>query len=105
MFARGRRPRQYILGPTDSRAPTRRRVHGLSVAQQDLLKAAQDNRCAICLRRSNRLQVDHDHRIDGGRYGTPASIRGYLCPRCNSALGWIGDANVDRLVDYLTRRR
>jgi hypothetical protein len=102
--ARRPRPRQRVLGPSDSRAPIRHRVHGLSVAQQDLLKAAQDHRCAICLRRSTRLQVDHDHRIDPGRYGTRASFRGYLCPRCNAALGWIGDENVPRLVDYLTRR-
>lgn len=99
-----RRPRQVVLGPTDSRAPLRRKAHGLSVVQQDALKAAQDYRCAICGHRSANLQIDHDHRIDPGRYGTIASFRGYLCPRCNSALGWLGDHNIPALIAYLTRR-
>lgn len=47
----------------------------------------QDGKCAICgqseqeLRR--KLVLDHDHKT--------GKIRGLLCPRCNSMLGFAGD--------------
>ena len=96
--------RQRPLGPDDPRHPIRRRVHGLSVAEQNAMVIAQGGRCAICLRAGVPLQLDHDHRIDPGRYGSRRSARGYLCGRCNSGLGWIGDENIDRLIRYLTAR-
>lgn len=99
------RPRQRVLGPDDSRAPIRRRQHGLTPAEVDALKAHQDYRCAICLRPDDRLQVDHDHRCHPGRYGCRRCVRGLLCPRCNGALGKLGDVNVDRILRYLAPRR
>lgn len=93
--------RQRILGPTDPRSPVRRRAHGLTPAELDALKARQGGRCAICLRPSRRLQVDHDHRHCPGREGCRQCVRGLLCGRCNSAVGWLGDANVPRLLIYL----
>lgn len=97
------RPRQRVLGPWDSRAPDRVKRHGLSVAEQDAMLAAQHGRCAICQRPGLRLQVDHDHRVDAGRYGSRTSVRGLLCNKCNSGLGLIGDDNIPALIAYLTR--
>jgi len=101
--ARDPRPRQRVLGPGDSRAPTRRRAHGLTPAEVDALAALQGGLCAICGRPGLRLQVDHDHRHCPGREGCRRCVRGLVCNRCNSALGQLGDENVPRLIAYLSR--
>lgn len=98
-----RRPRQRVLGPTDSRAPVRRRAHGLTANEIDALIALQGGLCAVCGRAGQRLQIDHDHRHCPGRIGCRHCVRGMLCPRCNTALGQIGDVNVPNLVGYLAR--
>jgi hypothetical protein len=97
------RPHQRILGATDSRAPVRRVVHGLTPSEVDALVALQRGLCAICGRSGQRLQVDHDHRHCPGRTGCRRCVRGMLCGRCNTALGQIGDVNVPRLAAYLAR--
>lgn len=102
---RPRRPRQRVLGPDDSRAPARRTAHGLTPAEQDALVRLQDGRCAICARSGLRLAIDHDHRHCPGKMGCRRCVRGLLCWRCNTALGAIGDGNVDRLLLYLAGRR
>ena len=61
----------------------------------------QGGLCAICGRRGQRLQVDHDHRHCAGRMGCRLCVRGLLCARCNTALGQLGDLNVERLLAYL----
>lgn len=48
------------------------------------MSAAQNNRCAICLRDKVRLGVDHDHST--GR------VRGLLCHKCNAAIGLLEDS-------------
>jgi 5-methylcytosine-specific restriction endonuclease McrA len=100
---RPRRPRQRVLGPWDSRAPLRHKAHGLTADEVDALAALQGHACAICGKVDEHLQIDHDHRIAPGRIGTRASVRGLLCPKCNSALGWIGDRNIPALIRYLQR--
>lgn len=104
MFGRtAPRPRQRILGPSDSRAPIRRRAHGLTPAEVDALFAAQRGLCAVCGRAGQRLQVDHDHRHCAGSTGCRHCVRGGLCNRCNSALGLLGDVNIPALLRYLAR--
>lgn len=41
---------------------------------------SQDGKCLICKKEKNKLCVDHNH--DTGK------IRGLLCVKCNSNLGW-----------------
>ena len=94
--------RQRILGPDDSRAPTRRKAHGLTVDEQDDLRARQGGVCGIC-GLPGELQIDHDHRHCPGRYGCPRCVRGLLCPRCNGLLGQFGDGILPRVVAYLVR--
>ena len=98
------RPRQLVLGPTDSRSPVRRLAHGLTANERDALVALQGGRCAICGRDGQKLQVDHDHRHCPGRTGCRQCVRGMLCPRCNDALGKLGDTNVPKMLRYLAPR-
>lgn len=61
---------------------------GLSMAQYEELRLAQDGRCAICGTdqpggRWGTFAVDHDHLT--GR------VRGLLCFRCNRAMGLLQD--------------
>jgi len=95
---------QRILGPDDSRAPVRRKAHGLSADERDSLAELQGYRCAICQRPGTALELDHDHRHCRGRTGCRQCVRGLLCPRCNAGLGLIGDAAVPRLLAYLAAR-
>jgi Recombination endonuclease VII len=98
-----RRPRQRILGPTDSRAPVRRTAHGLTADEVDALIASQGGACAICGRLGQPLQLDHDHRHCLGRVGCRHCVRGMLCGRCNTALGRIGDHLIPQILRYLAR--
>jgi hypothetical protein len=95
--------RQRVLGPWDSRAPARRKAHGLTADEIEALSALQGGLCAICGRSGERLQVDHDHRHCPGRIGCRQCVRGALCGRCNTALGRFGDHNVPALLKYLSR--
>ena len=69
---------------------------------RDLLQA-QDGKCAICgasggEENSGRgLSVDHDH--------VTGRIRGLLCLRCNTGIGFLRDdpVIVQRAAEYLTR--
>ena len=58
--------------------------HGITLEEYDLLLALQGGVCAICKKKPKRyLCVDHCHRT--GR------IRGLLCNKCNSGLGFYDD--------------
>ncbi|MBD0689667.1 endonuclease domain-containing protein [Streptomyces sp. CBMA123] len=74
------------------------RTYGLQAGEYDVLFAAQDGRCAICLeRRSQNLSVDHDHNS--------GAVRGLLCRRCNNQLLGKGARDrahvLRRAADYL----
>lgn len=70
------------------RANERRRNYGVTADQVEAMRAEQGGCCAICQRaltEANReTHVDHDHKT--GR------VRGLLCRRCNSGLGFFGDS-------------
>lgn len=74
------------------------RTYGLAPGEYAEMLAAQDGRCAICLKvpRTRRLAVDHDHQT-----GKPRAL---LCYLCNKALGtWEFDPIIATLAaQYLT---
>jgi hypothetical protein len=59
-----------------------KRAYGLTKADVAQLRAAQDDRCAIC-GDSEPQHLDHDHNTGG--------IRQLLCQRCNHGLGLFRD--------------
>lgn len=73
--------------PSDKERATRaheryvRKTYGLAPGEYAARLAAQDGRCAICMRvaRTRRLAVDHDHNT--------GAVRALLCYRCNEYLG------------------
>lgn len=63
--------------------------------------------CSICRKPPvrERLCVDHDHSCCSGVRTCGRCIRGLICRRCNSMLGFVDD-NVDRLrsaIAYIER--
>lgn len=77
--------------------------YGISLADYDVLLAAQGGKCAICGRTEagrtghRNLAVDHCH--------TSARVRGLLCHSCNRALGLLQESAdvLDRAAAYLRR--
>lgn len=59
-----------------------------------LLLITRMDKCAICGCTDKRLTWDHDH-VDGDR------LRGRLCFRCNSYLGWFENHAV-RIITYIS---
>jgi hypothetical protein len=72
-----------------------RHHYGITADQYDAMAAAQDNRCAICRTDTpggkGRWHVDHDHACCDSRRSCGGCIRGLLCLRCNSGLGFLRD--------------
>ena len=55
--------------------------------------------CECCGRTNVRLSLDHDHDTE--------ELRGWLCQRCNTAIGALGD-NIEGLtkaLEYLKRKQ
>jgi len=76
-----------------------KRKYGLTLERQVAIFARQDNSCAICLSTEpgtkHGWSVDHDHADN--------QIRGILCQKCNSMLGYARDSGeiLARAIDYL----
>jgi Recombination endonuclease VII len=77
-----RRRVRWALEP-DYRDGERARRYGLTLAQYRALQARQGNACAICRKVTRALCIDHCH--------VTGRVRGLLCLKCNSALGFCGD--------------
>jgi Autographiviridae endonuclease VII len=60
-----------------------KKVYGISLADYDMMFARQGGACAICKRADRTLCVDHCH--------VTGKVRGLLCAKCNSALGFCND--------------
>ena len=76
--------------------------YGLTVEAYDALLQQQKGQCALCGTsesgtRSGVLVVDHDHKT--GR------VRGLLCKKCNSALGYLRHnvSVLSKAIEYLSR--
>ena len=99
-----RNRRYYLSHPEEIRAynvvyaPVARegllkKKYGLTLAEYDELLTSQGGKCAVCGADnsgcSNKdgtyqpMYVDHDHKT--------GKVRGLLCSRCNTALGYVHD--------------
>ena len=77
----------------------RLRRYKLTRAKYDAMLQAQDGLCAICRSptEKERLCVDHDHAT--------GAVRGLLCKRCNTGIGYLRDSIelLDSAIQYLKR--
>lgn len=86
---------------TTAREKHLQKRYGIAVSEYEKLYAEQGGACAGCGYQpkpgGRRLAVDHDHKT--------GAVRGLLCWRCNTLLGWAKDSprTLRRLADYLER--
>ncbi len=77
-----------------------KRTFGISFSIKEFLELqnAQQGRCAICLAKTEDLEIDHCH--------IKQVIRGLLCLNCNVLLGHAGDSVeiLQKAIAYLQRR-
>ena len=74
--------------------------YGIHRSDFDLLRAKQDNKCAICkgnLENNKKSHMDHCH--------ASGKLRGVLCTKCNVGLGMFQDnmENLKSAVKYLKK--
>lgn len=93
-WCRARSQAWYEAHRGECPAANRKRNYGLTPAAFESMKAAQQNRCAICGQEA-KLCVDHDHAT--------GKVRGLLCGPCNQGLGNFKDSKALLLAgaDYI----
>jgi hypothetical protein len=72
-------------------------IYGLTLEDYDAMIDKQNGSCAICFQKqSGNLFVDHCHKTN--------EVRGLLCNKCNSALGFLNDdiSLFENAIRYLT---
>lgn len=81
-----------------------RKRYGITLADYDAMLAAQGGGCAICGSKKSGpkgfcFAVDHCHKT--------GAVRGLLCNKCNSNLGWIAwyEQHRARIDEYLGLRK
>lgn len=77
-----------VLNPEQHKNSVLKRTYGISLAEYQALFVAQNGVCGICKTetvgsRGRKLHVDHCH--------VTGRVRGLLCGKCNSILGFSGD--------------
>ena len=82
---RGQHDRNRQRHPEKHKASVRKYKYGLTLEEQNQLLQAQQGVCAICggNRSSRELGIDHDH--------VTGTVRGWLCGKCNTGLGFFAD--------------
>ena len=74
------------------------RDYGITIEQYNEMFEKQKGLCIICKKKSNKtLHVDHNHKTK--------EVRGLLCYRCNSAIGYLDDSpeRARVLADYIDK--
>jgi len=83
--------------------------HHVTIDEYKRLLSLQEEKCAACklLPDGESLQFDHDHECCAGRHSCGKCIRGLLCNRCNTALGFLNDSipMLESLIVYLKTTR
>ena len=78
------RERERARGREWQRRKRYSKVYRLSLVDYDAMRKRQNGACAICKRSGQALCVDHCHAC--------GKVRGLLCGKCNSVLGFCGDS-------------
>ena len=81
-------------------------VHRIRLKDYLELVKIQESKCALCGKiPTKRLYVDHDHNCCPGKRSCGKCIRGLLCKKCNSGIGYLGDTldGVLKAVNYLKK--
>ena len=78
------RERERARGREWQRRKRYEKVYHISLADYDAMRKRQNGVCAICKRSGQALCVDHCHAC--------GKVRGLLCGKCNSVLGFCDDS-------------
>jgi len=93
----GYRAKRLASRPRNRRKADLKARYGMSPEQYELLRKRQGGACAICGEQpAEALCVDHCHAT--------GQVRGLLCIKCNSMLGFSGDDPI-RLAEGITYLR
>ena len=92
---KARMARYYAANPERIKAAavrSKRKAMGIPAAERPKPEA-----CEMCEVTGRQMHLDHDHAT--------GKFRGWLCNRCNMAMGVLGDtiAGLQRGIDYLRR--
>ena len=84
------RERERARGREWQRRKRYSKVYRLSLVDYDAMRKRQNGTCAICKRSGQALCVDHCHAC--------GKVRGLLCGKCNSVLGFCDDSPAHLLM-------
>lgn len=86
-------------GKTRKRRSLFMRKYNLTLEQHKQLYLDQNGCCALCGDSTSYDKIDTDHSHQTGK------VRGLLCHRCNTGIGFLGDTfeGVMRAAEYLRR--
>ena len=93
-----RKWRQTPAGKESASRVARKRNYGLTDAEYEAMKTAQQGVCAICGKPPDySFHVDHDHET--------GEMRGLLCGGCNFGIGYFKDDTslLERAIAYIKR--
>jgi len=83
--------------PEQNRAKHLKNAYSLTPEEFTYMVLEQGGVCGICGLVPSALFVDHDHVTN--------KVRGLLCQKCNSGIGFLGDSveGLEKAVNYLKR--
>lgn len=91
-----RRSREYYARHPErvkaNSVKSKRKAMGIPAAERP-----KPDACELCSAAGRQMHLDHDHET--------GKFRGWLCNRCNMAMGVLGDTvtGIQRAIDYLRR--
>jgi len=79
--------------------------YNLSAEQVAELLAKYDSKCWLCQEKP-ATHIDHNHSCCSGATSCGKCIRGILCSKCNTGLGFLGDnmTGLQRAMKYLSHK-
>lgn len=87
-----------------------RKLYGIGLEEYTTILDQQGGVCAICKALApkdgeRRFSVDHDHSCCAGKTSCGQCVRGILCHRCNTGVGYFRDSpdHLKSAILYLTK--